>query len=160
MGFDDDINETLRNRICLFASDQTKKLYLYTIDTQRLRLDSVKDGTFGWSNIDIRDRCFSGDFYVKICSARLSPQSKLFALQTRKGYIDFYLNMSGEKILSTKNYESITQNKRSELDLSLHSELQIGNEAIYTTLVNGESFKYPIEFDLVQPVDLTKHEWS
>lgn len=151
MSFDDDLNEALHNRVCLLASDQSKKLYLYVVDTQRLRLESVKEGTYGWHNVDIRDRCFSGDFYVRMCSARLSPQTKLFALHSRKGYIDFYLNLSGDKIMSTKNYESISSQERSNKlqNLSLHREVEIGSEAIYTTLADGDSYIYPLEHDLV-----------
>ena len=143
------------------ASDQSKKLYLYVVDTQKLRLESVKEGSYGWNSVDIRDRCFSGDFYVRMCSTRLTPQTKLFALHSKKGYIDFYLNLSGEKIMSTKNYESVSSQepKASKVqNLSLHTAIEIGTEAIYTTLPDGDSFIYPLERDLVQPFCMTKNK--
>lgn len=150
LAFDDDLSESLNNRVCLLATDHSKKLYLYVVDTQRMRLDSVKEGTFGWNNVDIRDRCFNGDYYVRVCSSRLSPQTKLFALQSKKGYIDFYLNLRGEKIMSTKNYESVSSQQCTKYkNLSLHKWIEIGTEALYTTLPDGSSFAYPFERDLV-----------
>lgn len=105
---------------------------------------------------------------------RLSHQQKLFALQSEKGYVDFYINMK-EMIGTTRvyaNYSSknnfnqavqafnqSTFNSISFENFSQLKEVQVGTEAIYGTLINGECFSHKISGH-VKRLDLTNSDKS
>lgn len=108
----------------------------------------VEEGANGWKNL--KSRCFWDDAYTSISITRLSPIEKLYLLHTRKGFIDFYIDMQ-IFVQSSRIYSG----SQSVQNVSVHQQLSLGTEALYSTLPNGKSFKYPIDKSGSLRIDLT-----
>jgi hypothetical protein len=66
--------------------------------------------------------------------------SKLYLLHSKKGFVDIYIDMQ-TFVQSSRVYSSL----RTEDNLSTHRLIALGTRALYSTLTNGQSFKFPIE---------------
>ncbi len=113
LGIDLDICEDSASQVGLIAAGQSEIVYFQIKykNSHSIRLERVENGAFGWK--DVKSRCFWDDRYINLVMRRLNPQQKLFALQSEKGFVDFYINMK-EMVSSTRVYANYSGRKNDE----------------------------------------------
>ena len=117
LGIDFDISEDSATQVGVIAAGQTEIVYFQIKykNSNSIRVERVENGAHGWK--DLKSRCYWDDRYVNLIMRRLNPQQKLFALQSEKGFVDFYINMK-DMIASTRVYANYSGKKNDESALN------------------------------------------